>query len=353
LSLIEFIKRILRRDTVVRAAIIGAGWAGTLHANILANEIEGVEVVSVVEPVKEKGIRCANNYDAEYYSDIDTMLSKEKVEMVLICTPTYTHADLAIKAAEAGKIVFCEKPLALTLEDADRMIEAVQKNRVTAMTGHILRFWPEYMKIREIVDSGDLGAPLHCVSERLLSIPTWTENEWARKETLGGGMAFDGQIHDIDYLQWVFGPVKSVESQGIYDSYYGGWAHIGSNLKFETGVSGFIQAGWRYPNSFPFTMVTRVICENGTVEWVFRGGVHLEQRGQPVPIIVYRPNGKKEKIDVEQIDPFLREWKYFSRCIGEGSAIESGTFQDGRNAVAVAVSSVLSVKEQRAVSIDR
>jgi len=339
---------------MLKTAIVGAGWAGNLHANILANKIEGVEVIAVVDTMEHKAIQCAKKYDAACYTDIDEMLSKECVDMVLVCTPTYTHADLVIKAVEAGKIVFCEKPLALNLEDADRMIETVQEHHVIAMTGHILRFWPEYVKIKEIVDSGDLGPPLHCVSERLLSIPTWTENEWARKEPLGGGMAFDGQIHDIDYLLWVFGAVKSVESQGIHDSRYGGWAHIGSNLKFESGVSGFIQAGWRYPDSFPFTMVTRVICEKGTVEWVFRGGVHLEQRGQhPTPIIVYRPNGEKEKIDAAQADPFLMEWKYFSRCIQDGTPITSGTFQDGRNAVAVAVASVQSVNEQRAVIIDR
>jgi len=339
---------------MLKTAIVGAGWAGNLHANILANEIQGAEIVAVADTVKQKATRCAKKYGSACYSDIDEILSKEEVDMVLVCTPTHTHADCAIKAVKAGKIVFCEKPLALNLEDADRMIAAVQKQRVVAMTGHILRFWPEYMKIKEIVDSGDLGTPLHCVSERLLSIPTWTENEWARKEPLGGGMAFDGQIHDIDYLQWVFGPVKSVESQGVHDPRYGGWAHIGSNLKFENGISGFIQAGWRYPNSFPFTMVTRVICEKGTVEWVFRGGVHLEQRGQhPAPIVVYRPDGKKEEIDVAQTDPFLMEWKYFSRCIRDGVPIASGTFPDGRNAVAVAVASVQSAKEQRAVQVDR
>jgi predicted dehydrogenase len=336
---------------MLKTAIVGAGWAGNLHANILANEIEITKVVAVVETVEKKGRKFAEKYETAFYTDMDSMLSKESIDMVLVCTPTYTHAELAIKAIEAKKIVFCEKPLALKLTDAERMIEVVRKNNVISMTGHILRFWPEYVKVKEIVDSGELGAPLHCVSERLLSIPTWTENQWARKEQQGGGMAFDGQIHDIDYLLWVFGSVATVESQGVYDSDFGGWSHIGTNLKFSSGVTGFIQAGWRYPDSFPFTMVLRVLCEKGTVEWIFRGGEHLEQRGQQVPIVIYRPGGVKEEVTVDAVDPFLQEWHYFIGCIEGEKAIQSATFYDGKNAVEVALASVKSAHEQRAVEI--
>ena len=191
---------------MLRAAIVGAGWAGNLHANILVNKIPGSKVVAIVEEVKQKGVIFAKKFGAVYYNTMDKMLAKERVDMVLVCTPTVTHPDLVIKAAEACKIVFCEKPLAMNLADADRMITAGRQNHVIAMTGHVLRFWPEYVKIREIVVSGQLGAPLHGVCERLLSIPTWTENEWARSEPMGGGMGMDGQIHDVDYLLWLMGP---------------------------------------------------------------------------------------------------------------------------------------------------
>jgi predicted dehydrogenase len=335
---------------MIKAAIIGTGWAGNVHANILANEFDGTVVVSVVDKNEEKAKKFSKKYNAKYYTDFDEMLQKEELDLVVIGTTTPFHAYFAIKAAEANKIVFCEKPIAFTLKEADRLIKAVTKNRVKCMIGHVLRFWPEYVRVKEIIDRGDLGRPLHGVSERLLAMPDWTEDDWYKKEELGGGAALDAQIHDIDYLSWIFGKAKIVKSQGIYDRSLGGWVHMATNIEYENGTGSFVQGGIRFQKTFPFTMVLRIICEKGTVEWVYRGGVHLEERGKQIPIVIYKNNGI-DHVQVEQIDPYVQEWRYFIKCIEKDTQVENATVYDGRHALAVALASIKSAKKGIAIKL--
>jgi predicted dehydrogenase len=335
---------------MIKAAVIGAGWAGNIHGKILATELENTKLSAVVEKNEKKGIEFSKKYHTNYYNDSDEMLKKEDVDLVVICTPTHLHAESIIKAANANKVIFCEKPLALTLKEADKAIEAIKRNNVKCMIGHVLRFWPEYVKVKQIVDSGKLGKPLHGVSERLLATPNWTEGDWYIKEKYGGGAALDAQIHDIDFLIWIFGNAIRVDSQGVYDRAYGGWAHIATNIEFESGGSGFVQAGIRYQKTFPFTMVIRIICEKGTIEWIFRAGVHLEERGKQIPIIIYKQDGK-DTVEVRQDDPYLAEWKYFIDCLVKNKKIENASIDDGRRALEVALASVKSAEKKTVIKL--
>lgn len=335
---------------MIKAAIVGAGWAGNIHANILANELDGSEVVAVIDKNEAKAKEFSKKYNAKVYRDFNEMLEKEELDLVVISTTTPFHADFAIKAAAAKKIVFCEKPMSFTLKEADRLIQAVTKNKVKCMIGHVLRFWPEYVKVKQIVESGILGKPLHGVSERLLSIPQWPDDDWYRKEELGGGAALDVQIHDIDYLSWIFGKAKMVKAHGVYDKDFGGWAHIATTIEYERGTSGFVQGSIRFQKAFPFTMLLRILCEKGTVEWIFRAGAHLEERGKKIPIVIYKQDGTEE-VEVEQVDPYLQEWKYFIKCIEEDTEVENATVEHGRDALEVSLASIRSAEEGTAIKL--
>jgi len=335
---------------MIKVGIIGAGWAGNIHANILTNEIDGSEVVAVVDKNETKAKEFSIKYNSKYYSSIDELLEKEEVDLVVISTTTPFHSDFSIKAAAAKKIIFCEKPMAFTLNEADKMIQTVQENKVKCMIGHVLRFWPEYVKVKEIIDSGVLGKPIHAVSERLFTIPTWPEDDWYRKEELGGGIALDAQVHDIDYLSWIFGKAKKVKAQGVYDKNYGGWGHIATQIEYEGGASGLVQASLMFQKTFPFTMLLRVLCEKGTIEWNFRAGSHLEERGKQSPIVIYKQDGI-EYVKVEQVDAYLQEWKYFIKCIQEDIEVENATVEHGRNALEVSLASIQSAKTGNTVEL--
>lgn len=333
-----------------RIAIVGAGYIGQLHANVLQGGFKNTSVVAIVDTVEDKGRKLALNTGAVYYRDFDTMLKREELDVVAICTPTFLHTDMVVKSAEAGIQIFCEKPLAHTVNDAVHMIDAVKKNNIKAMAGHVLRYWPVYVKAKEIVGNNELGKPLHCYCERLLTIPTYLENDWNMNTSLGG-VALDVQIHDLDFLIWLFGKPKSVESKGVYDESYGGWLHIQSSVKFNHDIVGLVQAGWGFPTRFPFTMGFRILCENGTIEWNFRAGKLLEERDKQAGLIVYDTSGSTHTIDVDQTDPFILQWKYFLDCLENNKKIDNATFEDGKEALSLALATIKSSSEGIAVSL--
>jgi predicted dehydrogenase len=231
------------------------------------------------------------------------------------------------------------------------MIAAVRKNRTAALCGHVLRFWPVYVRAKEIIASGSLGKPLFGYCERLLTMPTYTEKAWNAVEKRGGGVALDVQIHDIDFLSWVMGEAIELESKGVYEPAMGGWAHITTTLRYRNGGSALVQAGWRFPEDFPFTMGFRFLCEKGVVEWSFRAGKLLEQRDTPSFLSIYRYGGKVESEQIDKTDAFLLEWKYFLECLQNHTPVEKASFENGKQALRLALATSESARSGKRVRL--
>ena len=336
---------------MINVAVAGAGYIGSIHAEILTDKIKNTRVIAVTDNIEKKGMELAEKIGAVYYSDYDSLIKNQDIDVIAVCTPTFLHAGMVIKAAHAGKNIFCEKPLALSLVDANEMIKAVQDNQVKAMAGHVLRFWPVYVRVKQIIESGDLGKPRHVYCERLIGFPDWADSGWNEKEKLGGGGALDVQIHDLDYIIWLFGKPEFVKSQGVYDASFGGWKHIVTNMGFEGELSGSVQAGWGFPQGFPFTVVIRIMCENGTIEWISRAGKLFEKKDFKNPLIIYKTDRSILEEEPDQTDAFFLEWKYFIDCLESGSKVENATFEDGRNALEVALASIRSAGKKSVVKM--
>jgi myo-inositol 2-dehydrogenase/D-chiro-inositol 1-dehydrogenase len=127
---------------MVKIALVGTGYIGKIHASVLRDRIPNASVVAVTDALARKGRAFADEIGVQFYSDLEKLLDAVNVDAVIICTPTDSHARYTEQAAKKGKHVFCEKPLAHSLDEADRMIEAVHRKGVQAMSGHVLRFWP-------------------------------------------------------------------------------------------------------------------------------------------------------------------------------------------------------------------
>ena len=335
---------------MVKVAIIGAGFIGEIHANSY-KQIKNANVVAVVDKVERKGIKLAEKIGTSFYEDLNDLFENQEVDCIDICTPTFLHADMAVRAAEAGKNVFCEKPLALSLKEADRIIEALKKNKVKAMVGHVIRFWPEYVKAKEIVSSGQLGEPLYVFCERLAITPDWQEGNWVTNEKYSGGVSVDLHIHDLDYLIWLFGKPILVKAQGVYDKKLSSLVHIATTIEFENGKSALAEGGWAFKGSFPFTMILRILCEKGTIEWVFRAGKNIEKREQKADLIVYENNGSIYNLEVDQTDAYLLECKYFIDCIDNNRPVKRATCEDGRLALELALAATKSAKEKTLIKL--
>jgi predicted dehydrogenase len=327
----------------IRVGVIGAGTFGEVHASVLA-ELPDVEVVAVADVRLERAREVAGKCGAKYhYDDWRGLLARDDIDAVSIVTPEDAHRDPAIEAANAGKHVLVEKPIAATLADADAMIGAAGRAGVKFMVGHILRFTPGYVQIKQAIDDGTLGEPIWAYSRRNGSV--------AQVKRLGGrasAILFLG-IHDIDLLLWYFGgDVERVFCESVRKEVsrtYGVPDFSWLLLKFKSGAMGSIETGyglpekwadWKRPSKWgPFSadIEVEVIGTKGAVFFDFPPMIVMgcDEEGFKFPDLIHRPliHGKSE-------GAIKIELQHFIDCIREDKApLVSGS--DGRRALEVAL----------------
>lgn len=150
----------------------------------------------------------AERFGATVHDTLESLLSA--VDVVDVCTPTATHPELVHTALDAGLHVVCEKPLALTGEDAHAMVEHAERAGLRLLPAHVVRYFPQYAAARRAVDEHRIGRPAVLRFERTGSFPT---QPWFGDESQSGGIVMDQMIHDIDQALWFAGPATSVHAR--------------------------------------------------------------------------------------------------------------------------------------------
>jgi len=265
---------------MVKVGIIGAGFMGEMHATVYA-QFPDVRIAGIADIVGEKAKNLASKFKTVPFYNPDDILGKEDITIIDICLPTFLHKDYVIKAAKLGKDIICEKPIALTVEDADEMIKVCEENRVRFMVAQVIRFWPEYKFLKEGYDSGKFGKLLTISCRRLSGAPTWGWENWLLNENRSGGAIIDLHIHDTDFLLYLIGKKPETIYSRAKTS-----THIFSVFKFPEGIIGTAEGGWDFPPNFPFEMSFLAQFEKATVEF--------NSRNSPT-LTVYHLSGKIEK----------------------------------------------------------
>jgi len=210
---------------MLRVGIAGIGFMGWIHW-LAYQRVEGVQVTAIMSGNEKKrsgdwrGIKGnfgppGAEVDLEgiaAHADFAALLADENVDVVDICTPPNTHPEMAQEAFAAGKHVFCEKPIALTEEDCEAMVEAAAAADRQLLIGHVLPYFPEFAAAREIIASGKYGAPIGGVFKRVISDPTWI-GDFYNPKTVGGPL-IDLNVHDAHFIRLLFGMPTAVISQG-------------------------------------------------------------------------------------------------------------------------------------------
>lgn len=201
----------------------------------------------------------AKRYKARFYEDYECLLRDENVEAVYIAIETYRHREIAIRAAEEGKHILLEKPIALTLDDADEIIKAAERNGVKLMVPFNPRFTTPLIRAKEMIDAGEIGELeyVNAISE-YVKPPIYLQGldmSWfldARKS--GGGGFMDTAPHGIDSLLWLTGSKPRSIFADIGSKIYGFPVDdIGTAfLEFENGVMAILSAGWGNPKGYPY-----------------------------------------------------------------------------------------------------
>jgi len=319
---------------MINVALLGLGRIGKEHFYSY-KQLSGVQLVKIVDKNLAENNYFINGKQIEFSSDIDQIINDKSIDAIDICLPTFLHADIAIKAANAGKHVFCEKPMALDLDQCDEMIHAARVNNIKLMIGQLLRFVPEYAAAKKIVSNGKIGTLLSFTGRRLVSYPQYSESGWLQNEKLSGGAAFDLMIHDIDAINWFFdgkNPV-SITASGL-SSKSGSLDHIFASFEFENGSKGFIDGGWIIPQTFPFSMEFQIVGTDGFLKYHSHGLSSRErhQNSENTSLMLYHDDNSIAP-KIQQKDSITAELDYFYQSILNNTTNQIITPEDAKRSV--------------------
>jgi predicted dehydrogenase len=257
---------------MLQVGIVGAGLMGRLHAAGWAKTPACLAAVYAHYPDKVQ--QMAHDCGTKAVDSLEALI--DGVDVVDICTPTHLHYEMVLQAAAAGKHIICEKPLARTVEQAEQMIAACQKAGVKLLVAHVVRFFPEYVQAKMIVERGEIGRLGVVRLRRVSSLPAWSEDNWLMDEEKSGGMMLDLMVHDFDYARWIAGEVKSVfarsaRRQGDQRDY------ALAILHHTNGALSHVEGGWAYPVGL-FRTALEVAGDGGLIEHPSGSSVPLEIR---------------------------------------------------------------------------
>jgi predicted dehydrogenase len=186
---------------------IGCGGIHNAHAPHLVDNPDAF-IACAMDVSEEAAKAHCEKYETEAWTtDLDELLARDEVQAVVVCTPTGYHPEAVIAAAEAGKHVLCEKPMAMTVAECERMAEACEQAGVVLQIAFVRHFCNEWLKLREVIQEGMIGRP---VLWRSVSGGSGAPTPWFFDREIGGGPFIDGAVHSYDFARFIFGEAASV-----------------------------------------------------------------------------------------------------------------------------------------------
>jgi len=322
----------------LRIGLIGCGFVAAFHSrSIKALAGAGLVDAAVVatcdlDQARAQAFAAAHGADVEVTGDVGEVLAR--VDAVYVCTPTSSHCGLVEAAAGAGVAVFCEKPLATTLADAEAMAASVERAGVAAQVGLVLRTSPSYQRLVEVVRSGDLGRPLAVVFRDDQYFPTQGQyaSSWRGDVAVaGGGTLLEHSIHDLDVLRWLLGDVTSVSARTANFAGHPGVEDVAvATLTFAGGATASLVSVWHQILSRPSGRALEVICQRGmaVADSEYAGPLHILTDDPPVEITCSPPAWVEDLPGPERwraaVTAYAPQSRAFLDALAEGRAPEPG-----------------------------
>ena len=328
-----------------KVGIVGCGFMGRMHANVYSL-LDNAQLVALVDRNPEKREKYAADFSVPAYETMHEMFEKNPdLDVVDICLPTYEHKDAVLMVAAAKKHVFCEKPMAMSTDEADEMIDVCRRAGVRMMIGHCIRFWPEYVLLKKLVDEKSLGSLLSVNLTRYGEFPTWSTDNWLADESKAGGGVLDMHIHDTDYAHFLLGTPKSVDSWGTVDTR--GPSQVFTTMQFPDGAVAHLEGGWNLPNHTPFKMAFRAIFERGAAI-MDAGPLTVYEDGKP-PVVPEFPRMEAAGGgNISDLGGYYHELKYFVDKLESGEEFEVSTPESSRQALATTLEEIRQLKAKQA-----
>lgn len=329
----------------VNIGIAGAGRIGQIHAENLFTQIPQANLVAIADVDERRAQDLAKRCGGvKWYRDFDTLLEQNNIDAVLVCTSTDVHKDVIISAAKKKKHIFCEKPIALTLEETKQALDAVEKGEVLMQVGFMRRFDPDLASAKREIDRGSIGEPL--LFKAVSRDPQGPPLEYVR---VSGGLFVDSSIHDIDLARWFMGEVEKVYVEGralIYPEFkeFEDVDVAFTTLSFKNGGIGSIENSRR--SGYGYDTWVEIVGSEGTL----RIGYLCQRR-------FFLLKGSRVSHDVVSSwqqrfkEAFINEMKHFIDCIiNHKTPIVSGI--DAKKALEIALAATKSCREGIPVTLD-
>jgi predicted dehydrogenase len=323
-------------------ALIGCGGMGRSEARILS-QIPEAKLMAVCDVQEQAAQAFGEEMGVPAFADAAQVFARPDIGAVMVTTPNGLHTQLVLDAAAAGKHIYCEKPMAFTVAECDRMIAAAERAGVRLMVGQVLRLLPLFARITELFDSGVLGRPLAVQISRL----GWIGDPTARyrlSKAITGGLLYDITVHEIDLVARLCGPAVSV------------YAHmdrtIMTNIDYEeTAVlqlrhqSGAVTSLFESIASPVGCFRGHIIAEQGTLSFDHAAGT-----------LSYKVGDSKQEAVSEKVGPkdrengYLRELRSFTEWVLYDRT-PLLTAKEGRAAIAVTEAAYASSRSGQPVEI--
>jgi len=314
----------------MRVGIVGAGTMGEVHA--AAWRATGADLVGCTSLHLAQREALTKRYGIRAFTDYAALL--DRVDIVDVCVPTLLHGPMVLQAAKASKHVICEKPIALTLEDAEAMIRSCTQAGVRLFVGMVVRFFPQYRLAKELVANGQLGQ-LGVIRLKRASYPPAIQDNWYLDESRSGGMIIDLMIHDFDYARWLAGEVDRVYALRGQPT-NGPVQYAQAILRFRSGAMALVEGSWANPPGV-FRTAIDIAGSAGLIEW---------DSDQMPTVRTFFPPGASETAAVGlpisglTDDPYTAEIQHAYQAILSGTPFDV-TAEDALQSLRIA----LSVKE--------
>jgi predicted dehydrogenase len=331
---------------MIRAGLCGYGGLGHLHANGLSR-VKDVQLVAVCDKrpeqlkakVVETNLGAAKpEFDiaaARTYTDFREMLAAEKLDVLVTALPTDLHAPYAILAMEAGCHVFSEKPMALRVEECDRMIAVRNRTRRQLMIGQCLRFFPAYEALRETVQDGRYGKLLSLSMERIGGYPRWSSENWFMDHRRSGGTILDLHLHDVDWVYYALGKPAAIQAAGrVGDT--GGVDDVTSVWEYRNGPLVSFRSSWLYAG---FTMSFRALFEKAVLEMGFAP--------DPGLFVHEHATGKRTKVELPDVSGYQLELEYFLDCVRGRQTNTKCSAESTRNSIRLVMLEKEAIRQKK------